>query len=232
MKLTARYKIYSKTKRISSYFPLKILKFRRTKWFKLKKSYKKTLKRRKIADFRKTWVRFKIYKKIKSYYRRRLKTKQLIYQVYRNSFNFKFFRNYIKSKKTSFMSRVKSMSILLMKIEYRIDILLWRLNFFSNTVEARSAILSGDVLINNRKTSHIHFLKEGDTVRILSFIHLKEIAKLQKKTKFFYSFIEIDYYTKTLVILRGVDTLNYQDFSPFLNHPFNTLELYRIIMKK
>ncbi|EPS73339.1 hypothetical protein M569_01424, partial [Genlisea aurea] len=48
-------------------------------------------------------------------------------------------------------------------LESRIDVLLFRLNFFSSIREARQKILHGNVLVNNKVIKHFSYnLGEGD----------------------------------------------------------------------
>jgi len=228
------YKQYSKTKIVKSIFPLKVLKFKKTKWFKIRKGYKKKLKRKKFSNVNKIKIRFLSYKREKQHFRSNLKAKQLIYQHYKDSFNFKLFKKLLLKEKNKNNLKLNILLTIFLKIEYKIDIALFKLFFFSSSLEAKKFIQEGNILVNYKKTSQNYFLKQGDIVSInkSSTYSTRKILKQTKRTSFFHSFFEIDYYTKTFIVLKDFNSLSYSDVSLLLYEPANLLQIYRIITKK
>ncbi len=233
MKLNS-FKIYSKTKSIKEVFPLKILKFKRAKWLKIKKNFAKTLNRKKFSNTNKIKIRFLSYKRKKQNFKNNLKSKQLLYQIFLDSFNFKLFRKIVLSEKKRKNIKLNVLLSLFLKIEYRIDVALSKLFFFSSLLEARNYIKNGNVLVNNKKVVQNYFLKEGDVVQIKndSLNSTKKILSRNKKTSYFHTFFEIDYYTKTFIVLKNFINLSNLDTSLFLYEVNNLLQIYRIVTKK
>ena len=93
--------------------------------------------------------------------------------------------------------------------EYRIDIILYNLQFFVSLYETRQYIKNGFVLVNNKVIhSENNNIKSGDII----FLSKKIIIKpkiLNKELKF--SFLEVDYYTQIVVILKNIKNFNHKD---------------------
>ncbi len=137
--------------------------------------------------------------------------------VFSNSFFKKEFEN-----KSSFLDFIRYSFI---KPEFRLDIILWRLNFFSSPYSARIAILKNQILVNGLPCKFSYFLKEGDIVELNSLINLKSLMSL-KFIKFpLYPFIEIDYYTNSFVILQDFNQFNVQSFPCVIRQPFKASSL-------
>lgn len=134
--------------------------------------------------------------------------------------------SYIFFKKLQFLNKkhIKDLeySIYLIRPEFRIDIFLWRLNFFSSCYEARSFIHNKEIKLNESVISHAnYFLKCGD---VISFNSKKFYTKskfklfLNKRISNFklFTFLEIDYYTNTFFILKDFRHLTRQDLFSFI----------------
>ena len=92
---------------------------------------------------------------------------------------------------------------------YRLDLLLYNLNFFASIYQARQSIKNGLVLINNKPfLSENTVLAKGDIVCLLD--DKNNLPQMIKKELRF-SFLEIDYYTQTFIILKNLNNINYQD---------------------
>ena len=73
----------------------------------------------------------------------------------------------------------------------------------------------GKVLLNQKRPSFNSFLKKGDVVTFpRSLTHENLFSNFQKYTlnHIFFTFLEIDYFTKTIVILKNFDELSPNDF--------------------
>ena len=113
-----------------------------------------------------------------------------------------------------------------LKPEFRADILLWRLNFFPSSFAARQSINEGEVKLNDKIFVSNKILKKGD---LLSFNSSKTEAKLSLDLLLnkiysnpkFCSFVEIDFYTKTVAIIKDLNELTLDDFNFLVNEYFD-----------
>jgi ribosomal protein S4 len=228
MRKINKYKIYKVSGVCLKKFPLRILKFRRPKWnnlqkllktnliasrsFKQNKSFfgKKKIKSSLINSFLiktdlKRWAR------IKSYYKTGFKYKNVLQNIFDCSIKFNFFKK--KSKNLS----LKKDYILnyLVYPNFRMDILLWNLNFFSSSFQARQVINNHDILLNGKKVKANVFVTKGDIITFknttLEGFEYNKIVERISKDKKFLTFVEIDYYTKTIIILKDYKELSLED---------------------
>ena len=110
------------------------------------------------------------------------------------------------------------------------DILLSRFHLFSSSYQARQFISNGFILVNGKQISGNFFLKKGD---IVSFNLSKVHENLEFSTLFnnflnnelFYSFVEIDYYTKTLIVLKDLKDLTLDDLNLLITDYFDIYKL-------
>ena len=113
-----------------------------------------------------------------------------------------------------------------LKPEYRADILLWRLNFFSSSFSARQSINEGEVLLNGKTFVSNITLKKGDILmfnskKVCSSFSLESFLKRQSVQRTFSTFVEIDFYTKTLVIVKDLEDLTSDDFNLLFTEYFD-----------
>lgn len=114
---------------------------------------------------------------------------------------------------------------------FRIEILLWHLNFFLSSYDVKQKIKSKLVLVNNKIIPDNYLLKKGDIITISTKINSNYCFCSTQKT-FFYSFLEVDYYTKTIIILTDPFSLECKDIALFYEHHTNPLKLGYYIKKK
>ena len=86
------------------------------------------------------------------------------------------------------------------------------------------------VKINGKKIKPNFFLKKGDIVTLdLSTFHnnlkFSTIFSRFLNNNLFYSFVEVDHYTKTLVILKNLDEITDDDLSLLITDYF---EIYKL----
>jgi ribosomal protein S4 len=116
-------------------------------------------------------------------------------------------------------------NFVLFKSFFRIDILLWKLNFCRSTFEARQ-LINSKIIIVNGITSYLHnkYLIKGDILFIkdktfLSKYTLKYNSLTYIKRNDLFSFFEIDYYTGTVVIIKDVNSFSFEDYKlSFFNY--------------
>jgi len=179
---------------------------------KLKLIFKKNIK---IKFFLKKW------EEIKRYYKEGLDLKNTFLQLFDNSNRRHIRKEKLKSKMCS--SNYLQYVTFLIKPEFKLTVLLWRLNFFKTCYEASQSIHKGNVFLNSKRVHKSNiFFKKGD---ILS---LKEenfflILNLKKSSlsNIFYTFVEVDYYTRTLIIIKDFNKLTLNDFYILIPYRFN-----------
>jgi len=236
MRSLAKYTSYSKN--IPNVIPFKILKFKSSKWKKIKKIIKnkfKLLKRRKQSIFflkkrNKVFIkktRFFFFQGLKvqkrtmpnfnKYYKNCLSTNRLLKQL---------FDNRLLSLKPASKNYNLCFINFFIKQFFKPEILLSKLSFFNSSEEALQGLSNGSILINYEKKKSNYILKSGDIISISNkkinfFLFQKIIEKNYFLKRNFFSFLEIDYITGTIIILKDFSTLNFFDFNLFLSFYIN-----------
>lgn len=209
--------------------PLRILKFKRSKWkqfqqqnffqikFTAKNNYYNLLK---LKMFYKQWSKLNLY------YKEGLFLKNL-YQIYYESSLLKYYikNSLLKQKKFSLKNFFLNCFI---KPFFKIDIFIRRIYFFESILQARQAILAGMVKVNGFVVSPNYILKRGDFLTItLQPINYAKIIM----SDIVYTFSEIDYYCGNIIILKNFCDLNEMDFNYFIKTSFNVKKFLDYIYK-
>ena len=132
-------------------------------------------------------------------------------------------------KKQILTKKNKSKEIFLhgfLRHEFRTDILLWRLNFFSSSFSARQSINEGEIRLNNKIFLSNKILKKGDLISFESYKEdssfcLSSILNKIYSNPRFCSFVEVDFYTKTIIIIKDLEELTQDDFNFLVNEYFD-----------
>ena len=228
MRAVNKYKTFfilgSKIKR----FPLRILRFKRPKWLFIKKLLVRALKKR----IYKTGNRFKkknkkeiclpvnlfrkkssktFWERLKKNYKNCLFSKKTWSNSYDNNINEDLIKRKLKKKD----KKKDYLNFFFLFFEFRVDLLLWNLNYFSTTYEACIQIRNGLILVNGLKIDCNTYLQKGD---IITFVNSKmkiekNFQKYNVNHKIFTGIVEIDYYTNTIVILKSYTSSGVADFS-------------------
>lgn len=136
----------------------------------------------------------------------------------------KSFKKYL-FKSFKFQNRKDILSHLLLQSEYRVDILLWRLKFFSSPYFARFACQKGFISLNkyskNVNTNFLFkkFLYSGDILSINLKYSFRKNLNSYCQTLYLPYIFEIDYYTSQVVILKNLKDLNFKDINSVLKQP-------------
>lgn len=229
MRKENKYKIYKVSGTCLKKFPLRILKFRRPKWGFLQKLLKSNLssqnifKQTKYNGFSKKKIKstlidnflikkdLKRWSKVKTYYKTGFKYKNVLQNVFDRSIKFSF----LKKKSKNLVLKKDLILNYLIYPNFRLDILLWNLNFFASSFQARQAINNSGVLLNGKRIKANSFVTKGDIITFKKTINemyiFNEIVEKFSKNKIFLTFVEVDYYTKTIVVLKDYKELSVED---------------------
>lgn len=199
MRIFKKYKVWSQIS-TNNFFPLRILKFKKTKWKKVKKILLRTKNRCLFLEHSIQVLSTRTWDRIKNYHKTELRFKLNLQKRYDCK---------LLSKKKAILDKKSYIIDNFIKTEYRLDLLLYNLNFFASIYQARQSIKNGLVLINNKPfLSENTVLAKGDIVCLLG--DKNNLPQMIKKELRF-SFLEIDYYTQTFIILKNLNNINYQD---------------------
>lgn len=226
MRQINHYKYYLKTYPfILKRFPIAISRFYKAKWFqfktrfqkqfdkKVKWAFKNKRKKRKTKTsfvnvlggviFRRKWYR------VKQIFKNKLVLKRLLYIHYSGAIKLKYWHNV---QKQSHKNRVDFLRSFLLQPYYKLDVLLWSLDFFDSSFSAKKALKNNWISLNSRFITGPVFLKKGDIVKVKTSINLKAQKDLYFSDKHFLPFCEIDYYTNEITIIKDFKELGSNDF--------------------
>lgn len=208
MRFLKKYKNYSKLTAFFKKFPItRIEKFNRPKWKKLQVFLKtKTITQQKFFNNLVLKVHYKHWDKLKSTYKDGLQTKAAVCALFDNAVSTKFFKKEFCTALKPLNKNLITSS--LFKLLYRVDILLWKLNFFKSAFAAQQEINNLNILINNKPIQSNFFVSKGD---IITFKKILPQIFLSTQIEFLYSFIEVDYYSNTIVIIKDLTHLSPED---------------------
>jgi ribosomal protein S4 len=230
MRIESRFKTFLKSKAIIFSCPNKILKFNHTKWTNLKRNLKKKLTRRFFFNYSLNSSKIKKWSRKRFLFKNRLLIRRQFNQKLDTVFDKKFsIKNAKFKKKPLFLDSFLTNSIL--KFEFVICILLFRLNFYSSIHEAKNKIMQAEVLVNNKPVLYTHFLKVGDVITFNSSFDFLKILKTNIKISTYLPFIEIDYYTNTVIIIKNLKNLTVSDVSLITPNHTNLSKVYWALQK-
>ncbi len=228
MKLISCFKDFLILKQNITFFNKKILKFKKKKWIKLVKLLTKNLKKKRkkflINNFV-THLNFKKWNRLEQTYRLSLLEKKIVFEIFGNSVKFKNFKKLFFAKKS-----IKNISLffkfVFLKLEYRLDIFLYKTNFFKSIHEVRSNIQKGLILVNSVSIFNYNYqIQRGDIISVQSLFDIK------KKLSFLYynlrllSNVEYDFYNNKFIFLKKFFEISDKDFFNFNYKKINLQKL-------
>ena len=218
MRLKPKFKIFKQLKYWPSidYFPKKLFTTKKKSWrilfssykqkFRLKKNKKQIHKNFKITP--KPAIQLRRWSYQRNFYKQGLLVKRLYYHTFNSNIknkilNQRYLNATLKYNQNLFINSM----IYFIKPNFKLDILLWVLGFFHSTYEARNSIFYKNIILNTNKMPHPNnMLFAGDIISIIPFkknLTFKNIIQkkivLQVKFNFF---CEVDYYTKTIILIN------------------------------
>lgn len=213
MRQIKKYKIYQKINLVSK-FPVRILRFKRPKWLKLKiRFFKRTRPRLKLGgklvDITYNRTHFGSWGKLGTIYKTKLRNYSFLSGMFDTSLNLKT----LKRQASALTLRKDLFSKIYFENYYKPHVLTWLASLASSTFESKQQISSKMLKINDKKASPATFLKRGDIVSILDpKINVEQISKRFNKTSTILSHTEIDYYSQNIAIIKDLSALSKEDF--------------------
>lgn len=186
----------------------------RLKNFK-QKSLKKG-KKQKFCDNLIVQIFFKKWFKLSRKYSEKLKIKRLTSQIFDNSLKNSFFKKELE--KTESKIFIKQFCKLFIKPLFKINILLTKLSFFRSVYETNQVLQTNKILLNGNPAHSNIFLKKGDVIyfNFSSEIFSQKLVSIFQSSSFFssfYNFVEVDHYSKTIIILKDYNSLSSEDIN-------------------
>lgn len=228
LKKYKKYSFYNKSKTNHSLFsvlPQKIKSFKKTKWLFLQE-FDKNLKSKKLFinnSVLKVKSQGREISKLKNSYKSSWSTKNNLNLYFNNSFKNIFWKKALLKKNT--MNKRTLFLSCLVYPEFKLDMLLYRLEFYNSNFQARQSIQNNEISVNGKRVSGNYVLKKGD---VISFAKDKNFLSLQNPTKLF-PFLEIDFYTKTIVVLVNWQDLKFDECYYFTNQFFDLQKFKKFI---
>jgi ribosomal protein S4 len=206
-----KYKVHANYNSSTTKLPLRVLKFNRPKWDSVKKKllFKQKLLSTKRIEFANVLVKtvpFKTISRVKRYFKNQLQTKKYVLSLFNNSF-------FAKGTKNTRLKKELMLSYLVKPL-YKLDVLLWYLDYVSSSFEARQSINNSAVLVNNKSVKSNYCVKKGDIISILtktSDFTMKSSSYIPNNMQL--CFLEIDYYSNTIIIVKDLLELTTDDLS-------------------
>lgn len=228
------FKLYSKLKNFIYIIPrFRIFNFKRPKWKLVKKSLSRffinfpenqqpsstplnSLNTR-VYNISDTIIPVKKfnYKFLK---KERIDLKTSLFAFFGNQVSSVFYKKILKK---SVNDKINLVLQLLIKPLYKIEILLWKLGFYSTIFQLRQQIALQNIYLNNKIVQKNQFVKAGDII----FIKNKTSKSLSYVPTFLCSFVEVDYYSQTIIIINNWETFNNNSLF-FLYHEMFNLDSF------
>jgi len=149
-------------------------------------------------------------------YKTNLSMRNRIHSYFDGVFTNRFFKKALHFKK-DYKSLLRFGRI---QPEFRLDILLWRLNFFGSPYAARLVILKKKILVNGCPKHFSYIAKEGDIIKLNCKMSFDINTKLKLCTFAFNSFVEVDLLLKTIIILYGYSSIAPNMFTNIIRESF------------
>lgn len=219
MRFLNKYKLHENFASGLRKLPLRVLKFKRPKWASIKKKLKvkrfvwkfnkRTWKKPRFVNLLKIGIKKKFY--MNKVFGIKLQTKKYISSLYDNSVKVAW-NNDEKFRKNSICNVIA-------KPMYRVDILLWYLNFFSSAAASKQFINSKKTFVNNKVVGSNYILKQGDMLSfdlpdcIESFNSYRNIKSKFLKSRHLFPYLEYDYYSNTFLVLKSWNQLTENDLT-------------------
>lgn len=100
---------------------------------------------------------------------------------------------------------------------FRATALLWAASFFKSTFEVKQHIDSLGIVLNGKSLKTNEFLESGDVISVVdnTFSLSSNLAKYSDNNQVL-SFVEVDYYSQSAVVLKDVNNISEEDLNLLL----------------
>ena len=196
----------------SNEIPKRILNFKRSKWQFVKKKIRLITKTFSIYNFLHEVLIFNRWERLNISFKNSL--------LLRRNFNYKYQNTVRGARLPTIWLREKALLFHFLKLEFRLDILLFRLKFFNSMFAAEMFLRGNNILYNGKtiKSSNI-FLRKGDVITFIKFPYTFNFKNITNQILF--SFIEIDFYNLTITILKDFNDLSTDYLSLVLHDSYS-----------
>ena len=169
------------------------------------------------------------WQRLRFFFKESLFTKNAVRKYFDGQFSLSYFKKLFKKPH----SRCFSISSVFIRPEFRLDVLLWRLKIFSSVFYSKIAIRNKQVTVNNLVKNFDFYLVKGDIIKLsnVKTYSLKKYFLKYFKIIFIPSFIELDFYTNTIVVLKSFNNFKIGDFSSVIKEPLCLHKFKNYILK-
>jgi hypothetical protein len=171
-----------------------------------------------------SWQRLRFFQK------ENLWSKNIVRKYFDGCFSISYFKRLFKKTRT----RCFTISSIFIRPEFRLDVLLWRLKIFSSVFLSKYAIRNQKIMVNGLITSFNFYLKKGDIIDFSledGYYNLKRHFLKYLKIVFIPSFVEVDFYTNTIIILKSYNDFKISEFSSIIKEPLDIQKFKNYILK-
>lgn len=177
----------------------------------------------------------KMYIRSRFIFKNTLVMKFTILKYFYNSISIKYLKKYfLQSKNVEY--RIK-LSNLFLRIEYRIDMLFWRLKFFQNPYFVRFALYNHKINhymnFNTLKKNILckQILIGGDILTCTVQYNFKQNLNNYTKSFFLSSIVEVDYYTGSVALIKNLSELSFRDINSMFKEPLCVYKFMDYLLK-
>ena len=186
-------------------------------------SFVERLKRFKCYNMTQTNVSKRFIGRHRFAYQNGLNLRNSISESYGNSFSLKEFKQDCRSIE-------HEQAVYMIKPWYKLEVFLFKLKILPSINECRKAILDKKILVNNQPRHYSYILKGLDVINCLFSTSIKKTCKFKRKN-FLKSFVEFDYQTNTIVLLKEWNDLSMMDLS-FALREYKTLQEFKFYLRR
>ncbi len=216
MRREKKYKKFAKQQILLRNAPIaRLLKFKRTKWLKTQLSCKALFSRTAKKVFFKKYHNnllvsspLKRYQRLTKFYLEGIVLKRAVNLFFDNKLSTYTYKKLINISK-KYVTYDEQFLLTIIKPFFLVEILLWKLGFFTSSYEVIQFMQSGKLKLNNKKLFGSTFVQKYDCISFDSYI---KFNLLYIKPSLI-SFIEVDFYTQQIVILKDFNSLTAFDVS-------------------
>lgn len=193
------------------------------------KQLKKNILKNFFFNFVAVKSKINTWQRLRFFFKESLLMKNAVRKYFDGQFSLSYFKKAFKKPQT----RCFSMSSVFIRPEFRLDVLLWRLKIFSSVFFAKKAIRNKQVTVNGLSKNFDFYLVKGDVIKFsqTKTYSLKKYFLKYFKVIFLPSFIELDFYTNTIVVLKSFNHFKIGDFSSVIKEPLCLHKFKNYILK-